>query len=313
MSSLKERTETPAVAAPLSQKEIHRIFYGLMLGGFLSAVNQTIVAAALPTIGRELGDFHNLSWVIIAYLLSSTVVAPLYGKLSDIHGRRAMMLVGIGLFVAGSALCAVSRDMTMLIVGRTLQGIGGGGIVPMVQTTVADMITPRERGNYQAYMGSAWIAAGIGGPALGGLVADRMHWSVIFWLNVPLGLVCAHLVNTSMKRLPRHDRKHQLDLVGAALMIVAAVALLFTLTSGGTRVPWASPTIFGLVAVSLAFTLAFAWWLTRVREPFLPLHVLANPVMRLGTTATACALGVMTGFMIYLPLYYQVVHKLTAT
>src|SRR5437667_2202211 len=204
MSSLKERAEMPALAAPLTHKGIRRVFYGLMLGGFLSAVNQTIVASALPTIGRDLGDFQNLSWVIIAYLLSSTVVAPLYGKLSDIHGRRAMMLAAIGLFIAGSAVSAAAPDMAMLIAGRTLQGIGGGGIVPMVQTTVADMVTPRERGNYQAYMGVAWILAGVAGPALGGVVADQWHWSVIFWLNVPLGLVTAALVSQSMKRLPRH-------------------------------------------------------------------------------------------------------------
>src|SRR4029077_10480928 len=217
MSSLTDRADIPAAAAPLTKPEIHRVFYGLMLGGFLSAVNQTIVASALPTIGRDLGDFNNLSWVIIAYLLSSTVVAPLYGKLSDIHGRRAMMLVAIGLFVAGSAASAAATDMTMLIAGRTLQGIGGGGIVPMVQTTVADMITPRERGHYQAYMGSAWVAAGIVGPALGGIIADQLHWSAIFWLNVPLGLITAFLVSRSMQRLPRHERPHQLDLLGAAL------------------------------------------------------------------------------------------------
>jgi len=313
MSSLKERTETHAAVAPLTQKEIHRIFYGLMLGGFLSAVNQTIVASALPSIGRDLGDLHNLSWVIISYLLSSTVVAPLYGKLSDIHGRRAMMLAAIGLFIAGSALSAMAPNMTLLIVGRTLQGIGGGGIVPMVQTTVADMITPRERGLFQAYMGTAWIAAGVLGPALGGIIADRLHWSAIFWLNVPLGIVTAMLVARSMARLPHHQHTHKLDLVGATLMIAASVALLLALTSGGTRVPWLSPAIFGLIALAMALTVAFAWWLNRVPEPFLPLDVLANPVMRLGTLATSCALSVMTGFMIYMPLYYQLVHALTPT
>ncbi len=307
-----ERTR-PTETAPLTHAEIHRIFYGLMLGGFLSAVNQTIVASALPTIGRELGDFQNLSWVIIAYLLSSTVVAPLYGKLSDIHGRRAMMLAAIGLFIAGSAASAAAPNMAMLIAGRTLQGIGGGGIVPMVQTTVADMITPRERGNYQAYMGIAWIVAGVVGPALGGIIADQWHWSAIFWLNVPLGLVTALLVSTSMKRLPRHNRTHQLDILGATLMIAASVALLLALTSGGTRVPWLSLPILGLIAGSIVLTVVFAWWLKRAPEPFLPLNVLANPVMRVGTMATACALGVMTGFMIYMPLYYQVVHDLTAT
>jgi EmrB/QacA subfamily drug resistance transporter len=313
MSSFKRRAESQTAAAPLTHKEIRGIFYGLMLGGFLSAVNQTIVASALPTIGRDLGDFQNLSWVIIAYLLSSTVVAPLYGKLSDIHGRRAMMLVAIGLFVAGSALSAVAPNMAMLILGRTLQGIGGGGIVPMVQTTVADMVAPRERGHYQAYMGTAWIVAGVVGPALGGVIADRLHWSAIFWLNVPLGLLTALLVSSSMKRLPRHDRAHKLDMLGATLMIAAAVALLIALTSGGTRVPWISPAIFGLIALSMALTVVFAWWLNQAPEPFLPLHVLANPVMRYGTAATSFALGVMTGFMIYMPLYYQVVHGLTAT
>jgi EmrB/QacA subfamily drug resistance transporter len=304
---------TPPSHVPLTQAEIHKVFYGLMLGGFLSAVNQTIVASALPTIGRDLGDFHNLSWVIIAYLLSSTVVAPLYGKLSDIHGRRAMMLTAIGLFMAGSALSALAPDMTMLIIGRTLQGIGGGGIVPMVQTTVADMVTPRERGHYQAYMGSAWVAAGVVGPALGGIIADRLHWSAIFWLNVPLSLVTAFLVSRSMQRLPRHERPHQLDLTGAVLMIGASIALLAALTSGGTRVAWLSPTIFVLVALSLLLTGVLAWWLRRAPEPFLPLDVLANPVMRQGAMATSCALGVMTGLMIYLPLYYQVVHHLSAT
>ena len=240
------------------------------------------------------------------------MVAPHYGKLSDIHGRRAMRLVALGLFIAGSAACAAASDMTMLIAGRTLQGIGGGGIVPMVQTTVADMVTPRERGHYQAYMGSAWVAAGVAGPALGGIIADQMHWSVIFWLNVPLG-PSRRFRSPAMRRLPRHEHPHQLDLLGAALMMAAAVALLVALTSGGTRVPWMSPTIVVLVAASVLLTVAFAWWLKRAPEPFLPLNVLVNPVMRLGTMATSCALGVMTGLMIYMPLYYQVVHHLTAT
>src|SRR5438105_1419127 len=242
-----------------------------------------------------------------------TSLPPMDVEISDIHGRRAMMLLALGLFIAGSAAAAVAPNMAMLIAARTLQGVGGGGIVPMVQTTVADMITPRERGNYQAYMGIAWIVAGVVGPALGGIIADQWHWSAIFWLNVPLGLVTALLVSTSMKRLPRHNRTHQLDILGATLMIAASVALLLALTSGGTRVPWLSLPILGLIVGSIALTVVFAWWLKRAPEPFLPLNVLANPVMRVGTMATACALGVMTGFMIYMPLYYQVVHKLSAT
>src|SRR6266550_1152139 len=220
-----EADSTPAKPhSPLTKADVRKIFYGLTLGMFLSALNQTIVATALPTIGRDFGDFENLSWVIIAYLLSSTVVSPLYGKLSDIHGRRAMMLLAIGFFLVGSIISAAAPNMAMLIVGRTLQGIGGGGIVPITQTTIADMVTPRERGRYQAYMGTSWIVAGVAGPALGGAIAEYLHWSVIFWLNVPLGLFAALLAYHAMKRLPRHQWPHQLDIVGAALMIAAATS-----------------------------------------------------------------------------------------
>src|ERR1700730_3753573 len=223
-SKVEPKPSEPHV--PLTKGDVRNIFYGLMLGMFLSALNQTIVATALPTIGRDFGDFENLSWVIIAYLLSSTVVSPLYGKLSDIHGRRAMMLVAIGLFLVGSVVSAAAPDMAILIAGRTLQGIGGGGIVPLTQTTIADMVTPRERGRYQAYIGTSWIVAGTTGPVLGGILAEHLHWSLIFWINVPLGLAAALLASRAMKRLPRHDRRDQVDIIGAAMMIVAATLFL---------------------------------------------------------------------------------------
>ena len=316
MPSVSRHSSKPANAVPhtpLTSADVRKIFYGLMLGMFLSALNQTIVATALPTIGRDFGDFENLSWVIIAYLLASTVVSPLYGKLSDIHGRRAMMLVAIGLFLAGSVVSAAAPNMAMLIAGRTLQGIGGGGIVPLTQTAIADMVSPRERGRYQAYMGTSWIVAGVAGPALGGIIAEHWHWPMIFWLNVPFGLVAILLTHHAMKRLPRHERPHQLDIVGAALMIAAATLFLIALTSGGTRVPWMSPTILILMAASLALGLAFVWWLKLAREPFLPLTVLRNPVMRDGTAATSWTLGAVIGLTVYMPLYFQVVHKLSAT
>src|SRR5262245_196542 len=305
---------TPAEPhSSLTKTDVRKIFYGLTLGMFLSALNQTIVATALPTIGREFGDFENLSWVIIAYLLSATVVAPLYGKLSDIHGRRAMMLVAIGFFLAGSVISAAAPNMALLIAGRTLQGIGGGGIVPLTQTTIADMVTPRERGHYQAYIGTSWIVAGLTGPALGGAIAEHLHWSVIFWLNVPFGILAALLAYHAMKRLPRHAWPHQLDIVGAALMIAAATSLLLALTSGGTRVPWLSSTIFALVAMSLGLSAAFVWWLRLAPEPFLPLTVLGNPVMRAGTAATSWMLGAVLGVTVFMPLYVQLAHGLSAT
>src|SRR6476659_1696379 len=267
----------------LSHGEIRTIVFGLMLAMFLAALNQTIVATALPTIGRDFRDFELLPWIVTAYLLSSTVVAPLYGKLSDIYGRRAMMLASIGIFVAGSAACAAAHDMIMLILGRGLQGIGGGGILPLAQAILADAVAPRERGRYQAYMGSVWVTAGLGGPVLGGLLAEHFHWSVVFWINVPIGLLAAVMASRSIKRLPRHDRKHKLDLLGAGLMTAAAIPLLLALTWGGTRYPWLSVPIAALILASAVLSVLFVWRLLRASEPFLPLPILANPVMRMGT------------------------------
>ena len=285
-----------------------------MLGMFLSALNQTIVATALPTIGRDFGDFENLSWVIIAYLLSSTVVSPLYGKLSDIHGRRAMMLVAIGLFLAGSVVSAAAPNMAVLIAGRTLQGIGGGGIVPLTQTTIADMITPRERGRYQAYMGTSWIVAGVAGPALGGVIADHLHWSMIFWLNVPFGLLGgpAHLSCDEAAAAPRaaaparHRRRGADDRGRDPVAHCAHVGrhARSVAVADHSSSSWRSPSALGL---------AFVWWLRLAREPFLPLTVLRNPVMRDGTAATSWTLGAVIGLTVYMPLYFQVVHKLSAT
>jgi EmrB/QacA subfamily drug resistance transporter len=308
-----EAAETPVVERKLSRKEVVAIIGGLALAMFLSALNQTIVATALPTIGRTFDDFENLSWVVIAYLLTSTVVAPLYGKLSDIYGRRGMMLVALGVFMAGSAASAAAPSMLMLILGRGLQGIGGGGIVPLTQSIIADAVPPRERGYYQAYTGSVWIIAGATGPVLGGVIAEHLHWSVIFWLNVPLGFVAALLSHRQLKLVPRHERAHKIDVVGAVLMIASAIALLLALTWGGTRFPWLSQQIFGLIIGAMVLAVAFIWWVLRVPEPFLPVSVLNNPVMRVGSLTTACTQGVSIGLTIYVPLYYELVHGLSAS
>jgi MFS family permease len=176
-TAAKQKRQGPADPLPakptepkrLTHADVRTIFLGLMLTIFIGAINQTIVATALPTIGRDFGDFENLSWIVTAYLLTSTAVAPLFGKLSDIYGRRAVMLAVLGVFVVGSAVCALAPNMLLLIIGRALQGAGGGGLLPLAQIIVADVITPRERGRYQAYASVAWVAAGIAGPLLGGL------------------------------------------------------------------------------------------------------------------------------------------------
>src|SRR5882757_6399020 len=165
--------DAPPIAprAPLTPREVHTILLSLMLTMFLAALDQTIVATALPTIGRQFHDVSSLSWVITAYLLASTAVAPVFGTLSDIYGRRAMIIAAMSLFIVGSVLCALAPNMVVLILARALQGFGGGGILPIVQTVVSDVVTPRERGQYQAYFSSVWVAAGIGGPVLGGVFA----------------------------------------------------------------------------------------------------------------------------------------------
>jgi EmrB/QacA subfamily drug resistance transporter len=303
----------PGAEHKLGRREVVAIIGGLALAMFLGALNQTIVATALPTIGRAFDDFENLSWVVIAYLLTSTVVAPLYGKLSDIYGRRGMMLVALGVFMAGSAASAAAPSMLMLILGRGLQGIGGGGIVPLAQSIIADAVPPRERGYYQAYTGSIWIIAGSAGPVLGGVIAEHLHWSVIFWLNVPLALAAAALSNRQLKLVPQHERAHKIDIAGAALMMAAAIALLLALTWGGTRYPWLSTEIVTLMLTAAILTAMFIWWVLRVPEPFLPLAVLNNPVMRFGSLTTACSQGVSIGLTIFVPLYYELVHGLSAT
>ena len=186
-----------------AQSEVRTILMSLMLTMFLAALDQTIVATALPTIGRQFGDVSSLSWVITAYLLASTAVAPVFGTLSDIYGRRATIITSMSLFIVGSILCAVAPNMSVLIIARGLQGLGGGGILPIVQTVIADVVTPRERGQYQAYFSGVWMAAGISGPILGGVFAEHLHWSMIFWINVPLGLTSLALLLPKMGRIPR--------------------------------------------------------------------------------------------------------------
>ena len=295
----------------MTHAEIKPIIIGVSLAMFVAALNQTIIATALPTIGRDFHDFDNLPWLITAYLLASTVAAPLGGKLSDIYGRRAILLSALVLFILGSIACALAPNMITLILMRGLQGFGGGGIVPLVQATMGDAVAPRERGKYQAYIGTVWVAAGVSGPVIGGYIADYLHWSVAFWINVPLGLAAMYLINRQLKRLPQNHRKHKLDVFGAFLMMTSAIALLLALSWGGVRYPWFSSTIILLACCSVALTLAFAYRLKHEKEPFLPLSVLANPVMRAGTAAASCAVAVSIGLTVFMPLYYESVHLLT--
>ena len=294
-----------AAAAPLTKAEIGGIIHGLILAMLLAAIDQTIVATALPTIGRQLGDMANLPWVVTAYLLTSTAVTPLYGKLSDIHGRRVVLLAGIALFVLGSLACAIAPTMLALILARGLQGLGGGGLLAMAQTIIGDMVSPRERAKYQVQIASVFVTSSLAGPLLGGFFAQYASWTLIFWINLPLGLAAYLMTSAKLKRLPQHQRPHALDYPGAALLVLATCALLLALSWGGVHYPWTSPQILGLAAASLLLWALFAARLMRAPEPLIPLHVLGNQVVAMGTLAACFGMGAFIGLSIFVPIYME--------
>jgi EmrB/QacA subfamily drug resistance transporter len=301
-------------SAPLDHGVIRRILAGIMLAMFLSALDQTIVATALATIGRAYADVENLTWVVTAYLLAATVVVPIYGKLSDIHGRRPALLFGIAIFVAGSIACALAPTIGALIAARALQGIGGGGLIALSQTIVGDAVSPRERGRYQGYFGAVFAVASIAGPVLGGVFAEHLHWSLIFWINVPLGLAAFAISSRALKLLSRHERRHKLDLLGAALMVLATVALLLALNWGGVRYAWTSPQILGLAGAAIVLFALFGVRLLTAPEPFVPLDiVLRNRVVAAAIGCASFAYGTMIAATIYTPVYFETVLGLSAS
>ena len=293
---------------PLDHAAIHTIIAGITLAMFLSALEQTIVAPALPAIGKSLADFDNLSWVVTAYLLAATAATPLFGKLTDIHGRRTIMLLAIGIFIVGSLACALAPTMWVLVIGRGLQGIGGGGLIPIAQTIIADILSPRERPMAQSYTSVVFMSASILGPVLGGLLTDHLHWSFIFWINLPLGAVALVMTARALRRLPRHDRPHQLDIPGVTLMVAASVALLLALDWGGTQLSLDCPGRSSRSsAASAMLWVLFAARLLTAREPFIPLAILRGRVTSAITCAAFFSIGTIVGVTIFAPLYCQIV------
>src|ERR1041385_7589382 len=307
--------DAPPIAprTALAPDEVRTILVSLMLTMFLAALDQTIVATALPTIGRQFHDVSSLSWVIPAYLLAWSAVAPVFGTLSDIYGRRAMIVAALSLFVAGSVLCALAPNMPVLIIARGLQGLGGGGIMPIVQTVISDVVTPRERGQYQAYFSGVWTEAGIGGPIVGGVFAEHLHWSMIFWINVPLGIASLALLLPKMAKIPTFHRRRNVDWSGGVLLMASAVVFMLVLTWGGNKVAWLSPVIIAMIGSAAALALAFVWHARRASEPFLQLPLIGGRVGPWAMAAGGCALGAMLGLTVHMPLYYEAVYHLSAS
>ncbi len=314
----QDRSAPPAQRAdagsrqPFTHRQILLVFSGLMAGLLLAALDQTIVATALPRIVGELGGLDYYSWVVTAYLLSSTVCTPLYGKISDLYGRRIMFQIAILIFLAGSLLAGLAQGMIQLIVFRAIQGIGAGGLMALTFAVVGDVVSPRERGRYIGLLAGVWAFASVIGPLIGGFIVDNMSWRWVFLINLPVGAV-AFAVTSSALRLPVVRRSHRIDVQGAFLLIASVSCLLLGLVWGGTEYPWSSPVIIGLFAGGTLLLGAFVAWEARVAEPILPLRLFADPIFTVSS-----ALGFLTGCglfgsVIFLPLFLQVVTGVSAT
>ena len=288
------------------------VYASLLVVMFLSAMDQTIVGTALPTIVGDLGGAAHMAWVLTAYTLAITVAMPVYGKLGDLVGRKNLFLVAIALFLIGSALCGTGNTMTQLIIYRFIQGLGGGGLMISSQAITGDLIPPRVRGTYMAPMGAMFGIASILGPIIGGWLTDSVSWRWTFWINLPLG-VLAFVAIAIVLRLPSHRLTSPIDWWGLAFMDAGAVAIVLMATWGGNQYAWTSPVIIGLGAAGLVCWGLFAYVETRAADPILPWSILTNRTFIVATVVGMLAMGGMIGVMSYLPTYLQMVYGYSAT
>ena len=296
---------TPASHRTLTHRETLLVVLGVLLPVFMGSLDTTILASALPTIGREFGEVHNLPWLITAYLIANTSITALYGKISDAQGRRVTLLIAISLYMLGSLVCALAPNMVVLILGRVLHGLGGGGLTSTGMVVLGDIAAPKDRGKYYGYFSVVYTTAGALGPALGGFIAEYLHWSVIFWMNIPLGIIAVATTFTLLRGLPRHDRPHQLDFLGAGLIMAASSSFMLALSMGGVNYPWLSTPILALFAAALLLGAAFIVRLRTAPEPLIPLTILSSREARLAIAANAFGWGPIVGLHIFLPMYLQ--------
>jgi EmrB/QacA subfamily drug resistance transporter len=306
--------ERPGAPAPtFTHQQILRVITGILLCILLAAIDQTVVIPAVPAMAAELHGFGHLSWIVSAYLLTSTASTPIYGRLSDIYGRRALLLPALALFAAASGLCALAQTLGQLIAARALQGIGGAGLMAMAQAAIADVVSPRERGRYQGYMASVWGLASVAGPVLGGYVTDHLSWRWIFWINVPIVVVAMVLCNRALKLLPVRNLRVRIDYLGAALLTFGVSAWLFVLSSGGTEMAWTSPFLIGLFLFGALLFAVLIRHERRVRDPLLPPRLFANGVITRGVAIAFFASLALFGATFLLPLFFQLVRGADAS
>lgn len=305
-------TSPPPAPAYLSHRQILLVMAGLMSGMFLAALDQSIVGVALPTIVNELGGLEHLSWVVTAYLLTSTASTPLWGKISDLYGRRPLFQAAIVVFLVGSLLSGLSQSMGQIIGARAVQGLGAGGLMALALAVIGDVIPPRERGKYQGLFGAVFGVSSVLGPLLGGWLTDGPGWRWIFYINIPIGLVSLAMTSYAL-RIKSVRRDHKIDYLGAALIVASVSSILLYTSWAGGQYGWLAPTSLALLAAGLLLAVVFVLQELRREEPIIPMHLFKNRVFRYSVIFSTIMGMAMFGAIIFLPMYMQIVQGMTAT
>lgn len=310
--SITTKREPESQTGERSHAEIMVVITALMLAMLLAALDQTIVSTALPKIASDLHGLSKYSWVATAYLVTSAVSTPLYGKISDMFGRKKIFQSAIIIFLVGSMLCGLSQNMNELIFFRALQGIGAGGLMTLALTIVGDVVPPRQRGKYQGYFGAVFAISSIIGPLLGGVLTDDLSWRWVFYVNLPLGIVALAAISSRL-HLPVRRAEHKIDYSGAILLAISVVTLLLGTVWGGATYPWGSSKIIGLFTAAIVSGLLFVWREHYAKEPIISLRLFKNQIFSVATLLSLVIGMVMFGAIIFLPEYQQIIRGDSAT
>jgi EmrB/QacA subfamily drug resistance transporter len=300
-------------ARVFTHEEVLTVIRGVVLCILLAALDQTIFVPAVPRMAHDLGGGHHIAWIVSAYLLTGTAATPIFGKLSDIYGRKRLMQPALAIFCAASLGCAVAGSFWQIVLFRAIQGIGGAGLMTIAQTAISDVAPPRERGRYQIYMSGMWGIASIAGPMLGGALTDSLSWRGIFWINLPLCALAWVLSGRALRLLPPHEGgRQQIDFLGAALLVTAITAWLVLGASGGQDFAWESGVSLFLVAAGLVFTSLTVCQEQRAVAPMLPLRLFTNGTVLGGLLLSATNSLCTFGASLLLPLYFQYIKHTSA-
>jgi EmrB/QacA subfamily drug resistance transporter len=312
--SSTEALKTEQQPAQFSHADILKVLYGLMICVLLAALDQTAVIPAVPAMANDLGGYTQLSWVVAAYLITSTISTPIYAKLSDTHGRRTLLNISLAIFIITSVLCGAAQTFGQLVWLRALQGLGGGGLMALTQAAIADVVSPRERGRYQAYISAAWATASLSGPLVGGFVTEHASWRWIFWINLPIGLAAMWMCHKGLSRLrkPVHPVRPRFDIPGMFFLTGALLSLLLALGWGGTEFAWGSVEIIGLIVLGVCLLLLLLRQELRASDPLLPPRVFSTSAYRTSTGVSTLSAMLMFICVFTIPLYFQLARGASA-